>query len=233
MKSFNQIHEAPLRDAGPFHQRMAYYYAEHEGQARYCFIKKVIDRCLAVCGLIAVSPLLLAIALLIKLEDRRGAVLFKQVRIGKHGKPFQMYKFRSMVCNAESMLEQLRHQNEVSGAMFKIRNDPRMTRVGKWLRKTSMDELPQLFNVIKGEMSLVGPRPPLPDEVEQYSAYHRQRLQVIPGCTGLWQISGRNSLGFEEMVELDMKYIRDRNVRLDLFILLKTCRVLFGSKNAF
>ncbi len=138
-----------------------------------------------------------------------------------------------MVNNAEEMLSDLLSQNEVSGAMFKMKDDPRVTWVGKFIRKTSIDELPQLWNVLKGEMSLVGPRPPLPREVEEYTTYDKQRLLVTPGCTGLWQVSGRSNIGFKEMVELDLKYIRERSILFDIKIILKTIFVLFGSKHAF
>lgn len=172
-------------------------------------------------------------ALLIKLEDPRGPILFKQVRIGKSEKEFGMYKFRSMVTDAEDRLKDLLQHNEVSGAMFKMKDDPRVTKIGKFIRKTSIDELPQLLNVLKGDMSLVGPRPPLPREVKEYTSYDKQRLLVTPGCTGLWQVTDRNSVGFKEMVELDLTYIKNRSLGLDIKLILKTVLVLFGSKNAF
>jgi lipopolysaccharide/colanic/teichoic acid biosynthesis glycosyltransferase len=155
------------------------------------------------------------------------------VRVGKDGKEFAMYKFRSMVSNAEELFEKLKHQNEIEGLMFKMKDDPRVTRIGKWMRKLSLDELPQLYNVLKGEMSLVGPRPPLPREVSEYSAYHLQRLLVTPGCTGLWQVTGRNSVGFEEMVRLDLEYMTNRSIWLDLRIIMLTFSEMFGSENAF
>jgi lipopolysaccharide/colanic/teichoic acid biosynthesis glycosyltransferase len=138
-----------------------------------------------------------------------------------------------MVSNAEDKLQDLLKSNEVSGAMFKMKDDPRITKVGKFIRKTSIDELPQLLNVLNGDMSLVGPRPPLPREVAEYTNYDKQRLLVTPGCTGLWQVSGRNSIGFEEMVELDLQYINNRNLLVDTKIILKTVLVLFGSKDAY
>lgn len=144
-----------------------------------------------------------------------------------------MYKFRSMVSNAEELLGGLLHQNEISGAMFKMKEDPRITRIGRFIRKTSIDELPQLFNVLKGDMSLVGPRPPLPREVEEYTDYDKLRLTVTPGCTGLWQVSGRNELSFAEMVQLDLTYIEQRSPLLDTKILIKTLKVMVGSKDAF
>ncbi|WP_339239772.1 sugar transferase [Geobacillus sp. FSL W8-0466] len=199
----------------------------------YLIAKRIMDICGALIGLICLSWLFLIVALLIKLEDPKGPVFFKQVRVGKDGKEFYMYKFRSMVTNAEELLESLLHLNEVSGAMFKMKDDPRVTKVGKFIRKTSIDELPQLWNVLKGDMSLVGPRPPLPREVAQYTEYDKQRLLVTPGCTGLWQISGRSNVGFKEMVELDLQYIRNRSILLDIKIIFKTVLVLFGSKDAY
>jgi exopolysaccharide biosynthesis polyprenyl glycosylphosphotransferase len=199
----------------------------------YLIAKRIMDICGALVGLICLSWLFLIVALLIKLEDPKGPVFFKQVRVGKDGKEFYMYKFRSMVTNAEELLDSLLHLNEATGAMFKMKNDPRVTKVGRFIRKTSIDELPQLWNVLKGEMSLVGPRPPLPREVAQYTEYDKQRLLVTPGCTGLWQVSGRSNLGFKEMVELDIKYINTRSIFMDLKIIVKTCLVLFGSKDAY
>lgn len=169
----------------------------------------------------------------IKLEDPKGPIFFSQKRVGKDGKEFDMYKFRSMVTDAEERLKDLLELNETTGAMFKMKNDPRVTRMGHLIRKTSIDELPQLFNVLKGDMSLVGPRPPLPREVEEYTNYDMQRLLVVPGCTGLWQISGRSNIGFKEMVNLDLEYIQKRTILIDLKIIFKTVLVLFGSKDAF
>lgn len=199
----------------------------------YLFSKRIVDMLGAALGLLALTPLFIVIAILIKLEDPRGPVFFSQTRIGKNEIPFKMYKFRSMVSNAEQLLEELLSQNEISGAMFKMKEDPRITRVGKFIRKTSIDELPQLWNVLRGDMSIVGPRPPLTREVAEYSSYDKQRLKVTPGCTGLWQVSGRNSLGFEEMVELDIQYIQRRGFLYDLAIILKTIRLLAGSKDAY
>ena len=199
----------------------------------YLSMKRITDFAGSLIGLILLIPLFLLIAVMIKLEDPKGPVFFKQLRVGRNEKTFYMFKFRSMVYNAEDMLEQLLAQNEVSGAMFKMKNDPRVTKIGRFIRKTSLDELPQLWNVLKGEMSMVGPRPALPREVEEYSLYDKQRLGVTPGCTGLWQISGRSNLGFKEMVELDLKYIQGRTYWYDIKIILKTVRVLIGTKDAF
>ncbi|WP_235599463.1 sugar transferase [Paenibacillus sp. FSL R5-0341] len=199
----------------------------------YLFMKRMLDLLGSFIGLIILCPLFAVIGILIKIEAPQGSVFFRQVRVGQNGKEFHMYKFRSMVANAEDLLEQLIDQNEVNGNMFKMKNDPRITRIGKFIRKTSLDELPQLWNVFRGEMSLVGPRPALPREVQNYTSYDRQRLQMIPGCTGLWQVSGRNSVGFDEMVELDLTYARERNMMVDIKIIFRTFRVLVGSKDAF
>lgn len=204
-----------------------------EANQAYLIMKRLTDMVASLLGLIVLSPLFLLLAVLIKLEDPKGPVFFKQQRVGKNERVFYMYKFRSMVHNAEELLEQLLSQNEVSGAMFKMKNDPRVTKIGRFIRKTSLDELPQLWNVVRGDMSLVGPRPPLPREVEEYSLYDKQRLHVTPGCTGLWQVSGRNSVGFKEMVEMDLQYIRNRKYWYDIGIILKTVKLLFGAKDAF
>ncbi|HDX9659038.1 TPA: sugar transferase [Bacillus toyonensis] len=198
----------------------------------YLVAKRFIDFIGALCGLILLSPVFLIVAVLIKYEDPKGPVLFKQTRIGKDGKKFYMYKFRSMVIDAEEKLKDLLKHNEVSGAMFKMKEDPRVTKIGKFIRKTSIDELPQLLNVLKGEMSLVGPRPPLPREVKEYTAYDKQRLLVTPGCAGLWQVTGRNSVGFKEMVELDLEYINKRSVLYDLKIIFKTIQIMIKSNGA-
>jgi lipopolysaccharide/colanic/teichoic acid biosynthesis glycosyltransferase len=199
----------------------------------YLIIKRLLDIMGASVGLLFFLPVFLLIAIWIKMEDPKGSVLFYQQRVGKNEKLFNMYKFRSMVSGAEGLLESLLEKNEIEGPMFKMKEDPRITKAGIFLRKTSMDELPQLWNVLRGDMSLVGPRPPIMREVEQYSTYHKQRLQVTPGCTGLWQISGRNNLKFEQMVQLDLQYITNRGIFYDLKIILKTISVLLGSKDAF
>jgi exopolysaccharide biosynthesis polyprenyl glycosylphosphotransferase len=199
----------------------------------YLITKRAIDVIGSFIGLVLLSPLFLVVALLIKIEDPKGKVIFKQVRVGKNGKKFNIYKFRSMVSNAEELLDKLLDCNETSGAMFKMKDDPRITHIGHFIRKTSIDELPQLVNVLTGDMSLVGPRPPLPREVAEYTEYDKQRLLVTPGCTGLWQVSGRSEVGFEEMVELDLKYIRNRSILNDLKIVFKTFLVVFTSKDAY
>ncbi|MCK9860354.1 sugar transferase [Paenibacillus sp. ATY16] len=196
-------------------------------------VKRGFDLIAASLGLLLLSPLFLLVAFLIKLESPKGSVFFYQTRVGRNEQTFRMFKFRSMVANAEEMLESLLSQNEIEGAMFKMKEDPRITKVGKFIRKTSIDELPQLWNVIRGDMSLVGPRPALPREVHEYTSYDKLRLKVLPGCTGLWQVSGRNELSFKEMVELDLKYIEERGFLFDLKLMLLTVRVMFGSKNAY
>ena len=198
----------------------------------YLFIKRLMDIVGASIGIILTAPIMLVVAILVKLEDPKGPILFSQIRNGEYPKTFKMYKFRSMYVDAEERLEELMHLNEQSGPAFKIKDDPRITKVGKFIRKTSLDELPQLFNVLKGDMSLVGPRPALPREVEQYTPYQRQRLLVKPGLTCIWQVSGRNNIGFDEWVELDIKYIKTRNLWLDIKLILLTIPAMLGDENA-
>lgn len=199
----------------------------------FFFIKRIIDLVGSLLGLILLFPFFVGLAILMKIEDPKGPIFFSQTRIGLNGKKFKMYKIRSMVINAEELLETLLEQNEVEGAMFKMKDDPRITKVGKFIRKTSVDELPQLWNVVKGDMSLVGPRPPLGREVEEYTDYDMQRLLIKPGCTGLWQVSGRNNLGFSEMVELDLKYIKNLSLWNDLVIGIKTIWVMVKPNSAY
>ncbi len=199
----------------------------------YFFTKRSIDIVFSLLALLVLFPFFLIICIIIKLEDSKGPILFSQVRVGKKNKHFRMYKFRSMVSNAEELKEKLMEQNEAEGPVFKIKDDPRVTNIGRFIRKTSIDELPQLINVLKGDMSLVGPRPPLPQEVEQYSAYEKQRLDVTPGLTCYWQVSGRSNIGFKEWVELDLKYIKNRSIIVDFKLIMKTVIVLFGSKDAY
>lgn len=198
----------------------------------YLAVKRAFDIVASIIGIIFLLPFWLIVIMIIKL-DSPGPVFFKQERNGYKGKTFMMYKFRSMVSDAEQTLKLLEDKNEVSGHMFKIRMDPRVTRFGKLIRKTSIDELPQLLNVLKGEMSIVGPRPPIPREVVKYEAWHNLRLSVRPGLTGLWQIRGRNNLGFEDMVRLDLKYIRERSLKYDFKIIIRTIPVLLGDTKAY
>lgn len=192
----------------------------------YLFAKRLCDIILSAAGLLVISPILLIVAIAIKVEDPAGSVLFSQTRVGTDGKLFRMYKFRSMATDAEARLEALIAKNEVDGAMFKMKDDPRVTKVGKIIRKISVDELPQLWNVLNGSMSLVGPRPCLPREYAQYTDYDKQRLLVKPGCTGLWQVSGRNHVGFVDMVKLDIFYIQHRSLLGDLKIIFRTVGVM-------
>lgn len=195
-------------------------------------LKRAFDVVGATLGLILLSPLALAIAAAIRMTSA-GPVLFKQERVGWRQQPFQILKFRTMVNGAESLLGSLKEHNEASGPLFKMKNDPRITRVGKWLRRWSMDEIPQLLNVLKGDMSLVGPRPPLRAEVESYEAWQVDRLEVRPGLTGLWQVSGRSDKSFEDYVKLDLFYIANWSLAYDLFIVLKTLPVLFSRRGAY
>lgn len=196
------------------------------------FLKRASDIVLSLLGIIIISPILLIVALFIKL-DSKGPVFIHQKRIGKNGAPFHMHKFRSMVNNAEELKEQLEKYNEADGPAFKMKNDPRITWVGRFIRKFSIDELPQLFNVLKGEMSLIGPRPPLPNEVEQYSDFQWRRLDIRPGITGLWQVSGRSDITFDEWVKLDLYYIEKWSISLELKILLKTIPVVLKGEGAY
>ncbi|WP_407306885.1 sugar transferase [Desulfosporosinus sp. SB140] len=194
-------------------------------------IKRSMDVIISGIGLLLISPILLLIVLAIKVSSE-GSVLFGQERVGLNGRIFKMYKFRSMVVNAEALKSELAHLNEMSGPVFKITNDPRVTQIGKLLRKTSLDELPQLWNVFTGEMSLVGPRPPLPSEVNLYDPKHRKRLAVKPGITCIWQISGRNEVDFEEWMEMDAEYVERWSLWMDMAILVKTVPVVLGRKGA-
>ncbi|WP_290033360.1 sugar transferase [Ligilactobacillus cholophilus] len=198
----------------------------------YRTCKRIFDIVASLLGLILLSPVFLIVAIAIKLDDG-GPVFYNQSRIGKDGKKFKMFKFRSMKVNADKEIDKLQQQNEVKGAMFKMKNDPRITKVGRFIRKTSIDEFPQLLNVLLGEMSIVGPRPPLPREVAKYTDYDKQRLFVCPGCTGLWQVTLRNSVGFDEMVNIDLYYIKHRSLWLDLKIMIKTIKVIFVPNTAY
>lgn len=197
----------------------------------YEFIKRTLDIILSLIGLIIASPIFLIVGLCIKL-DSKGPIFFSQKRIGLKGKKFNMYKFRSMIINAEELKEGLKDKNEMSGPMFKMKDDPRITKVGRFIRKTSIDELPQLINVLKGEMSLVGPRPSLPNEVNEFEAWMLKRLDVKPGLTCYWQVMGRNKIEFKEWMKLDIKYVNERNIWIDIKLIFKTFFVLFGDKNA-
>lgn len=178
------------------------------------------------------SPLYIILAILIKINSS-GPSIFKQERIGKDGKLFTIYKFRTMHNNAENMKLYLKDKNETNRVLFKMKNDPRVTSIGKYLRKSSLDELPQLWNVLKGNMSLIGPRPALPEEVSQYSENEYKRLEVKPGCSGLWQVSGRSDLSFDSMIKLDLEYIEKVNLKHDLIIIFKTIVIMVTGKGAY
>ncbi|MEV0730891.1 sugar transferase [Polymorphospora sp. NPDC050346] len=201
-----------------------------EGGARV--VKEVVDRVGAAFLLVLLAPVLLAVAVAIR-RDSPGPVLFRQVRTGRDGSPFLMYKFRSMYLDAEARLAELAHLNEHDGVLFKIRDDPRVTPVGRWLRRLSLDELPQLLNVLRGQMSLVGPRPPLPQEVAAYPDDVRRRLAVKPGMTGLWQVSGRSDLSWEEAIRLDLRYVENWSLSLDIVILMRTVTAVARTSGAY
>lgn len=209
----------------------SYLYVSYEEKKMYSIIKKIIDIIFSTMGLIVLSPIFLVVCILIKSESE-GPVIFSQERVGLNGKRFKMYKFRSMVINAEELKEKLYNKNEMDGPMFKMKEDPRVTKVGKFIRRTSIDELPQLINVLKGDMSLVGPRPSLPKEVEEFEDWMMARLLVKPGLTCYWQVSGRNDIEFEDWMKLDVKYVQDRSIWLDIKLIFKTFFVLFGDEHA-
>jgi len=190
--------------------------------------RRTQDVVLSALALVVLSPVMLATAIAIVVDDPSAGPIFSQERIGRDGKPFKFYKFRSMCPNAEAKLDDLLGQNEMDGPVFKIKDDPRITRVGKFIRKTSIDELPQFYNVLKGDMSLVGTRPPTVDEFRQYESHQKRRLSAKPGITGLWQVSGRNEIkDFEDVVKLDVQYIDNWSIGLDIKIILKTIKVVF------
>lgn len=216
-----------------FNRNEVLFEGQIEGASRrgYYFFKRAIDMFCSLTGLIVLSPILLVVGIAIRLESK-GPVIFSQERIGKGGEKFKIYKFRSMVLNAEELKEKLNSKNEMSGPMFKMKEDPRVTKVGKFIRKTSIDEFPQLFNILKGEMSLVGPRPSLPQEVMKFEDWMMERLEVKPGLTCYWQVSGRNDIDFEDWMKLDIKYVRERNMLIDIKLVFKTFFVLFGDEHA-
>jgi exopolysaccharide biosynthesis polyprenyl glycosylphosphotransferase len=193
--------------------------------------KRTFDVAGAVTGLVLTAPVMLAVAIAVKL-DSKGPILFRQIRVGRNSEPFPVLKVRTMVQDAEARLAELRDQNEADGPLFKMANDPRITRVGRFLRKTSLDEVPQLWNVLRGDMSLVGPRPALPHETEEWDALLTQRLRVKPGITGMWQVSGRSDTSFEDYTRLDLYYVDNWSLATDLAILAKTVPVVVLRKGA-
>ena len=208
---------------------------QHPHKIRYRHVvKRITDIACSSLALVVLSPLLLFCALAVKISDHKGPVIFKQTRVGRNGKLFTMYKFRSMYVDAEERKKELMAQNETGGKTFKMKNDPRIYPFGRILRKFSLDELPQLVNIIKGDMSIVGPRPPIPSEVAEYEPWHRMRLSVTPGLTCIWQVSGRSNISFEGQMRLDNDYIRrDGKLGDDFKLILKTFKVVFKGEGAY
>jgi exopolysaccharide biosynthesis polyprenyl glycosylphosphotransferase len=207
------------------------HYLNVQNKPVQLLLKRLLDIAASGTALLLLSPLLAGVALAIKVTSR-GPILFKQVRVGKHGRTFHMLKFRSMVANAEELKARLAAQNEQSGPVFKMTRDPRITDIGRFIRKYSIDELPQLINVLRGEMAIVGPRPPIPSEVAQYEGWQRRRLSVRPGLTCVWQVSGRNQISFEEWMYLDMRYIDHWSLKQDIALILKTVPVVLTGRGA-
>ena len=196
-------------------------------------LKRTLDVVAGALALAALSPVLLTVIALIKIEDG-GPIFFRQTRVGLRGRLFGMWKFRSMVLNADALKDKLLQQNEMSGGVtFKMKNDPRVTRIGKWIRKFSVDEMPQLWNVLQGHMSLVGPRPPVPREVQEYTVEDRQRLLAKPGLTCFWQVGGRSEIDFNGQVRLDVDYIKSQSLWLDIKLLFKTVPAVLLGKGAY
>ncbi len=197
------------------------------------FVKRILDIIVSLTMILLLFPLFIIVAILIKLESK-GGIIYRQIRVGKDGRHFNFYKFRSMFIDAEARKQQILDKNESSdGVIFKMKNDPRITRIGRFIRKYSIDELPQLFNVLEGSMSLVGPRPPLPMEVAQYSLDERKRLHIKPGITCIWQVSGRSDIPFKKQVQLDEQYIKNHGFFRDIVILLKTIPAILTGKGAY
>jgi lipopolysaccharide/colanic/teichoic acid biosynthesis glycosyltransferase len=194
----------------------------------YWIVKRGFDIFVSATTLVVLSPLMLCIAIVIVIDDPKGSPIYKQKRCGRHGKEFVLYKFRSMCIDADKLLDSLLPQNEMTGPVFKMRNDPRITKVGRFLRRTSIDEVLQFLNVLRGDMSIIGPRPPLPREVAQYTENELRRLWITPGITCIWQVTpNRNAFSFEEWMEMDVNYLERRSWRLDLKLMCRTVRVIF------
>lgn len=200
---------------------------------KYLVVKRLFDISFSIIALVLLTPTFLIVGLFVLFDGTKGKVFFSQERVGIGGNVFVIYKFRSMYPDAESRLKEIEHLNESEGNMFKVKEDPRITKIGRVIRAYSIDELPQLFNVLKGEMSLIGPRPSLLSEYANFTEYDKARLTVTPGITGLWQVSGRSSLTFAEMVELDLQYIRTMSFKLEMFIFIRTVIVIFKRENAY
>lgn len=208
------------------HAKVNRQYVLHSHRA-YWAIKRAQDVFFSAIAIVVLSPVMLITMLAILIDDPHGSPIYVQDRVGRDGKIFRFYKFRSMYKNADQMLDLLMDENEMDGPVFKIKHDPRITRVGRFIRKTCIDELPQLFNILKGDMSIVGPRPALPREVEQYTDYERQRLYVTPGLTCYWQtMPDKNSISFSDWMELDLKYIKERSFLVDWKIIFRTVKVV-------
>ncbi|MDS0526659.1 sugar transferase [Clostridium sp. SHJSY1] len=220
-----------MQNAKLSEEELVYEQKYEEISIGYAFVKRLIDVICSFLGIIALSPVFLIVSIAIRIEST-GKAIFVQDRVGFEGKEFKMYKFRSMVQDAEDLKDKLKEKNEMNGPMFKIKKDPRVTKVGAFIRKTSIDELPQLINVLKGEMSLVGPRPSLPEEVKEFEPWMMERFSVKPGLTCYWQVSGRNDIGFYEWMELDIKYVKEKGILVDMSLILKTVSVLLGDKHA-
>lgn len=199
----------------------------------YDFLKRIFDFLFSLIAIILLSPIFLIILIMIKIDDPKGSVIYVSDRVGKNGKIFKFYKFRSMCTDADTKYSDLLCTNETGGPTFKMKDDPRVTRVGKFIRKTSLDELPQLFNIIKGDMSFIGPRPPMLREVESYPDYPMERLSVLGGLSCYWQIMGRSSIDFKGMIELDLKYIKERSIITDVKILFLTIPAVFKGDGAY
>ncbi|MFO7914272.1 MAG: sugar transferase [Candidatus Krumholzibacteriales bacterium] len=229
------IKQTEIRTGGSFQQEdsIALLSDYNIRQSRFYLItKRALDLIVASLIVLMVLPLVPVIVLLIKM-DSKGPVLFRQKRVGKNGKVFELFKFRSMVDGAEKALDSLRPLSNREGPIFKIEEDPRITRVGRFLRRSSLDELPQIINVLKGDMTIVGPRPNLPSEVAQYLPWQRTRLLVRPGITCFWQVTGRSHIGFQEWMRLDLEYIRKRSIKTDLKIIFKTFPAVIARKGAY
>lgn len=228
----HEIAVSPSIWVNPAQSKIEFEMADAASERRKLFVKRLFDIAVCLILLPVVLPVMALVALAIRL-DSKGGVLFHQTRIGRHGEPFTCLKFRSMYTNAEEIKQQLMEQNESDGPVFKMKKDPRITKVGSIIRKLSLDELPQIFNVINGEMSLVGPRPAVPSEVVQYTDRQMMRLDAIPGLTGLQQVSGRSDLDFDSWISYDLQYIEEQSVINDIKILLRTVPAVVTGKGAY
>lgn len=197
----------------------------------YEFVKRIFGVILSSIAIIVLSPVFLVVAMAVKTDG--GSAFYSQTRQGKDNKPFKLYKFRSMCPDAETKKKEILKYNEMDGPVFKMKDDPRITKVGKFIRKYSIDELPQLLNILKGDMAIVGPRPPLPEEVERYTPYQMQRLLIKPGLTCFWQAYGRSTLSFDDWMDMDMRYIKRRSIHLDIQLILKTIHAVIFTRGAY